>query len=460
MLKVYNSLTRQKTEVTPVNEDGVLRMYSCGPTVYYYAHIGNLRSYLFMDFLRRAIKFNNYKLEGVMNLTDVGHLTSDEDDGDDKMEVSAKRENKTVYEIAEHYTQFFMKDCARLNIGMPEHVVKASDNIKEMLEIVVGLYNKGYAYEINDGIYFDTSKFPDYGKLSGQTDKQAGARIEVNDEKRNPADFALWKKVDEKHIMKWDSPWGLGCPGWHIECSAMSKKYLGSHFDIHTGGIDHLPVHHENEIAQNDCYEGHRVVEIWMHGEFLQVNGGKMGKSLNNLYTIDDLVTRGYSPLDYRYLSLTTHYRKKLNFTFEGLTSAKIALERLRNAVDSNKGVKLELDATQITNLSKYEADFASAIDDDLNVPLALGVLWNMLKEMPKSEDVYDLAIKMDRIFGLDLDKEQSVDIPKEVTDLAELRKLARQNKDYAKSDALRAKISELGYLVKDTAQGYELTKN
>ena len=329
MLKVYNSLTRKKHDVIPVNEDGILRMYTCGPTVYYYAHIGNLRSYLFMDFLRRVLKFNSYNVLGVMNITDVGHLTSDEDTGDDKMEVSAKRENKSVYEIAEHYTNFFMKDCARLNIDMPEHVVKATDHVKEMIEIVVALLEKGYAYEISDGIYFDTAKFPEYGMLSGQTDKQAGARIEVNEEKRNPEDFALWKKVDPSHIMKWESPWGLGCPGWHIECSAMSKKYLGNHFDIHTGGIDHLPVHHENEIAQNDCLEGHRVVEIWMHGEFLQVDGGKMSKSLRNLYTIDDLIEKGYSPLDYRYFCLNTHYHKKLNFTFDGLNAAKTALERL-----------------------------------------------------------------------------------------------------------------------------------
>ena len=462
MLKVYNSLTRQKHDVLPVNEDGVVRMYTCGPTVYYYAHIGNLRSYLFMDFLRRVLKFNSYKLLGVMNITDVGHLTSDEDTGEDKMEVSAKRENRSVYEIAEHYTNFFMRDCARLNIDMPEHVVKATDHIPEMIDIVSALLEKGYAYTISDGIYFDTSKFADYGKLSGQTDKQAGARIEVNEEKRNPADFALWKKVDPSHIMKWDSPWGLGCPGWHIECSAMSKKYLGNHFDIHTGGIDHLPVHHENEIAQNDCLEGHRVVDIWMHGEFLQVDGGKMSKSLRNLYTIDDLVERGYSPLDYRYFCLNTHYHKKLNFTFDGLNAAKTALERLKAQVNSNKGVKRELTAEEISKLTKYNIDFTSAINDDLNLPLALGTLWNMLKDLPKSEDVYELAIKMDSVLGLDLDKEvvkQVEEIPQEVIDLAEERKIARSNKDYAKSDELRDKIASLGYAIKDSASGYELTK-
>ena len=462
MLKVYNSLTRRKTDVIPVNEDGVVRMYTCGPTVYYYAHIGNLRSYLFMDFLRRVLKFNSYKLLGVMNITDVGHLTSDEDTGDDKMEVSAKKENKSVYEIAQHYTDFFMKDCARLNIDMPEHVVKATDHIKEMIEIVVGLQEKGYAYEISDGIYFDTSKFPDYGYLSGQTDKQAGARIEVNEEKRNPEDFALWKKVSENHLMKWESPWGLGCPGWHIECSAMSLKYLGDHFDIHTGGIDHLPVHHENEIAQNDCYIGRRVVETWMHGEFLQVDGGKMGKSLGNLYTIDELIERGYSPLDYRYFCLNTHYHKKLNFTFDGLSAAKTALARLRALVNSNKNVKRELTAEEIAKLTQYNIDFTSAINDDLNLPLALGTLWNMLKELPKSEDVYELAIKMDSVFGLDLDKEiviEAEEIPEEVIALAEQRKQARQNKDYALSDTLREQISALGYNIKDSATGYELTK-
>lgn len=464
MIKLYNSLTRKKEEFKPIKDDGTIGMYTCGPTVYYFAHIGNLRSYLFMDFVRRVLKYNKYKPFTVLNITDVGHLTSDEDEGEDKMEKSAKEQQRSVYAIAEEYTNAYLKDLERLNILIPEKIAKASEHVPEMIEMVKVLLEKGYAYEISDGIYYDISKFSDYGKLSGMNleDKQSGARVEVNTEKRNPQDFALWKKVEPNHILKWDSPWGLGCPGWHIECSAMGIKYLGENFDIHTGGIDHLPVHHENEIAQNHGYTGHKVVNTWMHGEFLQVDGGKMSKSLKNLYTIDDLIEKGYSPLDYRYFALQTLYRKKLNFTFDSLNASKTALKRLRDLVNSNKGVKVQLSSEEITKLSDYANQFADAINDDLNLPLALGVVWNMLKDLPKSEDVYDMAIQFDSVLGLDLDKEieeVKEDIPSEVVELANARAEARKAKNYALSDELRNKIAELGYNIKDTANGYELTK-
>ncbi|MEG1499514.1 MAG: hypothetical protein RR400_00360 [Clostridia bacterium] len=294
MLKLYNSLTRKKDEFVPI-EKGVVKMYSCGPTVYYYPHIGNMRAYLFMDSLRRVLKFNGFKIDGVMNLTDVGHLTSDEDSGDDKMEVASKRENKTVWEIAKFYTDIFMQDAKSLNIDLPEHIVKATDHIAEMIEFDRQLEQKGFTYMTSDGLYFDVQKFQDYGMLSGKDLKsEKVARIEENTEKHHPFDFALWKKVTPNHIMKWDSPWGVGCPGWHIECSAMGKKYLGTQIDIHTGGIDHLSVHHENEIAQNNACEGKNVVNRWMHVEFLQVDGGKMGKALEISSRLNSWKKKGF----------------------------------------------------------------------------------------------------------------------------------------------------------------------
>ncbi|MBQ8749773.1 MAG: cysteine--tRNA ligase [Clostridia bacterium] len=465
MIKLYNSLTKKISDFYPINDDGTVKMYSCGPTVYNFPHIGNMRAYLFMDLLRRVLKYNKYKVYGVMNITDVGHLTSDEDEGEDKMEKSAKKENKSVYEIAQFYTDAFLKDLNALNIDLPEKIVKATDHIQEMIDFILQLEKNGFTYKISDGIYFDTSKFADYGKLSGMAleEKLAGARVEVNAEKRNPTDFALWKFVDENHIMKWASPFGVGCPGWHIECSAMGTKYLGEHFDIHTGGIDHLPVHHENEIAQNNCALGHKVVERWLHCEFLQIDGGKMSKSLGNVYTLNDLSEKGFSPLDFRYFTLQTSYRKKQNFTFVAIESSKTALSRLRTLVNSNKDVKRKLTSDEIAKLTNFSIAFTDAINDDLNSPLALGVLWDMLKEMPKSEDVYALAIRFDEVLGLDLDKDfnddESLEIPNEIVELAKARLEARKAKDFAKADELRNQIESQGYKVLDTKDGFEISK-
>lgn len=279
MVKFYNSLTRRKEEV-PSHDGKVVKMYSCGPTVYYYPHIGNFRAYLFMDNIRRVLKYNGYKLDGVMNITDVGHLTSDADEGEDKMMVASKREHKTPWEIAKFYTDVFMNDAKALNIDLPEHIVPATSVIPEMIKFVQGLLEKGYAYETSKGIYFDIEKFEDYGRLSGMDirEKLAGARIDVDEEKHSPYDFVLWVKAPKEHIMQWESPWGMGYPGWHIECSVIGDKYLGETIDIHTGGVDHKPVHHENEIAQSNCYYGHQVVKMWMHLEFLQVDGGKIDR--------------------------------------------------------------------------------------------------------------------------------------------------------------------------------------
>lgn len=458
MLKVYNTLTRRKEEFVPLN-DKVVTMYSCGPTVYSYAHIGNMRAYLFMDSVRRTLKYNGYKLKGVMNITDVGHLLSDGDDGEDKMEKASREQQKSVYEIAAIYTDAFMKDLAKLNIGKPEIIAKATDHINDMIKYVEALVEKGYGYETSDGIYFDISKFREYGKLSGLDleGQRAGARVDVNDEKRNPADFALWKKAPKEHIMQWESPWGMGYPGWHIECSAMSRKYLGDTFDIHTGGVDHIPVHHENEIAQSEALVGHKTVDYWMHVEFMQVDGGKMSKSLKNTYTVSELEQKGYSAMTFRYFCLNTHYRKKLNFTFEGMDAAKTAYNRLLAAVHSHKGGK-SFDEEAV---KKYDELFTEAINDDINIPLGLGVLWNMLKEKP-SQAIYDLAMKFDKVLGLALDTEsapEKVEAPEEVIKLAELRLKARKDKDWAQSDVLREQISKLGYQIIDKKDGYDIKK-
>lgn len=464
MLKVYNTLTRKKEEFKPIRENEVY-MYSCGPTVYSYAHIGNLRTYVFMDLLRRVMRYDGLKIKGVMNITDVGHLLDDGDNGEDKMQKAAREQKKTPWEIAAFYTEVFFRDLAALNIGKPEIIAKATDHIPEMIDFVQSLQEKGYAYEISDGIYFDISRFPSYGKLSGQTvdEKEAGARIEENSEKRHPADFALWKKADKNHIMQWASPWGQGYPGWHIECSAMSKKYLGFPFDLHTGGIDAVPVHHENEIAQNEALADMQSVNYWMHGEFMMVDGGKMSKSLGNVYTIAQLEEKGYSALDFRFFCLNAHYRKKLNFTFEGLSAAKTSRERIASALYAHK----TSDSTTSSDvLENYKKQFADAINDDINIPLALGVLFNLLKE-PKSKDIYNLALEFDKVFGLDFDKisapaekkAQETDYPEEVAELIEQRKQAKKEKNFALADEIRAKITELGYSVLDTREGVKVTK-
>ena len=455
-MKIYNSLTRKKEELT--SQNNIIKMYTCGPTVYYFPHIGNMRAYIFMDLLRKSLKYCGYKIEGVMNITDVGHLVSDSDEGEDKMEIAAKRENKDPYEIAKFYTDCFIKDTSRLNIELPEHIAKATEHIGEMIDFIKKLEEKGYTYIIDDGVYFDVQKFKGYGQLSGKDLSTVGeSRIDENNQKHHPFDFALWKFVPENHIMKWNSPWGVGCPGWHIECSAMGEKYLGNSIDIHTGGIDHKPIHHENEIAQNDAKEGKRVVKNWMHVEFLQVDGGKMSKSLGNLYTLDDLIKKGYSPLDFRYMNLLTHYRKALNFTFESLASSASALKSLRNLVLEHKDAP---NKTKEEVLKSYEDQFVAAISDDLNIPLALGVLWKMLKSEEKSNDIFLLAKKFDSVFSLDLEKEtKAEEIPEEILNLANQRKIARENKDYAKSDEIRNLISAKGYTILDTKEGFEIKK-
>ena len=454
----YNTLTKKKELFKPI-ETGKVKMYSCGPTVYKDATIGNMRTNLFQDTLRRVLRYNGYELKHVMNITDVGHLVSDGDEGEDKMLKSAREEHKSPMEIAEYYTKLFFRDLDRLNIETPERVCKATDNIKEMLEMVKKIKERGYAYETSTAIYFDVSKLDEYGILSGINlrEQKAGARVDVDPEKRNPYDFALWIKAPENHLMKWDSPWGPSYPGWHIECSAMSTKYLGEQFDIHTGGIDLIPTHHENEIAQSKGACGKIPAHYWMHGEYLLIDGGKMSKSLGNVYLMDDIVNRGYDPLAYRLFNFSCHYKGKLNFTWDGIESANTALARLRDGYQKHLAGTVDVSDDVITDM---ENRFHQAINDDLNMPLAMSVVWETIKYQEKSPKIAKLLEKFDTVLGIKItEKKEEEKIPQEILDLVEQRKTARVEKNWAEADRLRDLIAEKGYSVNDTKDGAEIKK-
>ena len=452
ILKLFNTLTRKKETFKPIKK-GEAGMYNCGPTVYWYQHIGNLRTYIFSDILRRILEFNEFKVKQVMNVTDVGHLTSDADEGEDKMEKAAAKEGKKAEDIANHYWGVFREDFKKLNINEPTIWSKATEHIKEQIALIKKLEEKGFTYKTKDGIYFDTSKLKDYGKLAKLNIEglEAGKRIDLGD-KKNSTDFALWKFSDEpgKRQQEWDSPWGVGFPGWHIECSAMSMKYLGETFDIHTGGIDHIPVHHTNEIAQSEAATGKKFVNYWLHGNFLNIGGEKVSKSKGGLYTISELEELGFKPLAYRYLCLNTHYRKALEFSIETLKSAVISYDRLKNIIAEIK------DDGKINE--KYLKEFEKAINDDLNMPQALAVLWELVRD-EKAQGKLQTIKKMDSVFGLSLLKKEKLDIPKEVKELVEKRKKARDSKDWKKSDELREEIKKKGFDVKDTREGYALSK-
>lgn len=460
MIKLFNTLHHKKEEFVPIKQ-GNVGIYSCGPTVYKYAHAGNMRAYIFVDTLVRMFLYNGYKVKWIMNVTDVGHLLSDSDTGEDKMNKSAREEHKSPLEIAKYYTDAFLTDMHRLNILTPTVMPHATDNIPQMLEIVKALLEKGYAYEIDDGIYYDVSKFADYGKLSGINldEQKAGARVEINEQKRNHFDFALWKKAQPNHIMQWDSPWGKGFPGWHIECTAMSKRYLGEVFDIHTGGVDHIPVHHENEIAQSEAWLGKKTTNYWLHNEWMLYEGGKMSKSLGNGYTVGDLMEKHYSPLAFRYLCLNTHYRQKLNFSFESLDGAQTAYNRLIAVLAQHKNSPV---GTSAEKINAYLTEFNNAVNDDLGLPSALSVLFTAIKE-PKSKDIFDLAVTMDKVLGLDLAnakaEEEKTEITPELQKLLDERAAARTAKEWAKSDEIRKEIEKLGYAVKDTKDGQTVSK-
>jgi cysteinyl-tRNA synthetase len=465
ILKLHNTYTRQKEEFVPLTANFV-KLYTCGLTVYNYAHIGNLRTYIFEDVLKRVLFYNGYKVKHVMNITDIGHLTSDADEGEDKMVLAAKKEKKTVREIAEYYTKAFENDLKKLNIIFPDYHVKASEHIPQMIKLVQRLEERGFTYFRNGNVYFDISKFPDYGKLAGLdvSKLKAGARVSVDKSKKNPLDFVLWftKSKFENQEMKWDSPWGKGYPGWHIECSAISTHYLGERFDIHCGGIDHIPVHHTNEIAQSEGATGHKWVNYWMHGEFLVFNQEKMSKSKGEFLTLNVLQKKGYSPMVYRYFCLGAHYRQQLSFSYEALETAKASYNRLRNKIIEIK-TNREQSKPDKEFFEEVKNEFLEKINDDLNMPKALATLWKVLRtDKIGNKEKYELILDFDRVFGLNLEKAEEL-LSKEAqqkvdTELVEIlvreRDEARKNKDWAKSDAIRDRLSKMGIEVRDSAKG------
>ncbi len=482
-LKLYNTLTRKKEIFVPIKNKHV-GMYSCGPTVYWYQHIGNLRTYIFSDILKRVLRYNSYNVKHVMNVTDVGHLTSDADTGEDKMEKAVMREGKNAQDIANCYWKIFREDFKKLNIIEPDIWCKATEHIKEQIELIKKLEKKGYTYKTSDGIYFDSSKFKDYGKFARLKIEglKAGKRIAVG-EKKNKTDFALWKFSGKPGLrqQEWKSPWGIGFPGWHIECSTMSMKYLGETFDIHTGGEDHIPVHHTNEIAQSEAATGKKFVNYWLHGAFLTFKGEKVSKSKGGLYTISELEKKDFEPLVFRYMCLTTNYRKPLNFSLEILKSAQNSYERLKNIILKIKKSKQKKNKKNIVTAKKQ---FLEIINDDLNSPKALAFMWEILREDKlNNAEKYELAIYFDRVFGLDLGKEEykkeriktkgkiyniylheSIGLKDNlritmINDLVIKREKARKEKDWKKSDELRDKINKLGFILSDTKKGVEIRK-
>lgn len=458
MIKIYNTLTRKKEEFKPI-EEGKVGLYSCGPTVYNFAHIGNLRAYLFVDVLKRGLLYNGYEVKHVMNVTDVGHLTGDRDMGEDKLEKGAEKEGRSAWEIADFYTKAFMKNLKDLNIIEPDITSKVTDNIPEQIELIKILEQKGYTYKINDGIYFDTSKVENYNKLSHQSleDLKEGARVEVNPEKKNPTDFALWKfsPKDKKRQMEWESPWGVGFPGWHIECSAISMKFLKDRLDIHCGGIDHIDVHHTNEIAQSESATGKKFFNYWMHNAFLNISGGKkMAKSDDNFLTLENaLIKKGIDPLVYRYAFLQVHYRKPMEYSDESIANSVEGLKRLRNQVRELGGEKGEVN-------KDYKNKFLEYINDDLNMPMALSLIPEVLKSKLENSEKLALILDFDKVFGLRLETAlEPVNVPKEVESLALEREEARKEKDWEKADELRKKIEDMSYIVKDASDGFEIFK-
>ncbi len=464
-ITLYNTLSKKKEEFKPIrhNEAGV---YTCGPTVYNYAHIGNLRTYLFEDFLVRVLKYDGYRIKRVMNVTDVGHLTGDMDMGEDKMEKGAAREGKNAWDVADFYLATFKKDLAALNILEPDIWCKATDNIPEQISLIKTLETKGYTYKTKDGIYFDTSKVKDYNKLSHLplSELKEGARVEVNVEKKNPTDFALWKFSPKgaKRQMEWKSPWGVGFPGWHIECSAMSLKYLGTQLDIHCGGMDHINIHHTNEIAQSEAATGKKFFNYWLHGAFLSIAGGKkMAKSADNFLTVQNaLADKGLDPLVYRFAALQVHYRKPMEYNEDSLSQAALGLKSLYNQFKSLGTVAGAVD-------HEFKVKFLTAINDDLNMPKAMAVVSALLKSKLSAADKKATIIDFDKVLGLGLEKagekiEEKLelsDLPKSMQDLVLRRQSAREAKEWELADNLRKRIEENGYIMEDGKDGYRLSR-
>ncbi|GIW65551.1 MAG: cysteine--tRNA ligase [Candidatus Parcubacteria bacterium] len=462
-LYLFNTLSRKKEKFKPL-KDKIVTMYNCGPTVYERPHIGNLRAYIFADTLRRTLEYNSYKVKQIINITDVGHLTSDADTGEDKIEKTARKKRKTAWEISHYFEKLFKEDIKKLNIKNPFKFPRATQHIKEIIELIKILEKKGYTYKISDGIYFDTSKFKNYGELAGLKKKKfiAGARVEINPEKINPTDFALWKfsPKDIKRQMEWKSPWGIGFPGWHIECSAMSMKYLGKTIDIHTGGIDHINIHHTNEIAQSEAATGKKFVNYWLHVNFLKVEGEKMSKSLGNIVTLEDIEKKGFQPLAFKYLVLTSHYRSEMNFTWQAMESAQKAYNLILETISSfNLSINLYKSLSinrQLSILhSSASREILNIINDDLDTPRLIAKLWEVLRlnENLKFKKIF--VLKADKILGLGF-KEFLVKqkLPAKIKNKVLLREKLRKEGKWQEADKIREKILKAGYKIEDTKQG------
>ncbi len=476
MLTLYNTLAKQKEEFKPLHL-GKVGMYVCGPTVYDYIHLGNIRAYLNADTLRRYLEFLGFEVRLIKNITDVGHLTEDDvnqgDSGDDKLVKKALSEKKSPKEIARFYEENFKEVEKEMNILPATYFPRATAHIDQMIKIISGLIEKGFAYEKNGNVFFDIEKFPEYGKLSGNTleNLKIGARLEEHPDKKNPWDFALWLKAPEKHLMQWESPWSIGYPGWHIECSAMSTEYLGETIDIHTGGEDNIFPHHEAEIAQTQCYTGKKFVNYWIHVRHLLVDGEKMAKSKGNFYTLVDIKEKGFEPMALRVLLLSSHYRSNLNFTWDAMKQAKSNLQKISDFVlnmEIMAAQNLDIEISEKIQLDEFEKRFREAMDDDLNTPLALSVLFDLIsttnkitsqQRIPskKARQILSLWKKMNSVFGLHLNGQ--AEIPEEILALAKNRENARKEKDFQKADTFRKSIEEKGYLIEDIKEGFKVKK-
>jgi len=451
---LFDTYQREKRQFIPL-EQGKVKIYTCGPTVYDYAHIGNLRAYIFADTLRKMFEFNGYEVRHVINITDVGHLTSDADSGEDKVELSARKQKMSAFEISEFYTNIFKQNLSDLNIKPPTIWSKATDHINEQIALIQRLEKKGYTYLTSDGVYFDTSKLSNYGYLARLDIKgiKPGARVNLG-EKRNPTDFALWKfsPKNQKRQMEWPSPWGIGFPGWHIECSAMAMKYLGETIDIHTGGIDHIPVHHTNEIAQSEAATGKQFARYWLHVAFLTSHGEKMAKSEKIFITLQDIIQRGYDPLAFRYYILTSHYRSSLDFTWRGLQGIQKALMSLREKV-------LNWEGKQVAPDEKFLKEFTIRINNDLNTPQAIALMWEVVDSSLTPEKKRATLLEFDRVFSFGLASSSFGEIPKEIIALVQEREFLRKNGQWEKADCLREEILKRGYEVRDMPTGPKVVR-
>ncbi|HOZ81028.1 MAG TPA: cysteine--tRNA ligase [Candidatus Woesebacteria bacterium] len=450
---LYNTATRQKEELKTIKK-GLVGMYCCGPTVYSSPHIGNMYAYIVWDSLVRSLEYLGYEVHQVINITDVGHLVNDSDDGEDKMEKGSRKDNISAWDLAKKYEKEFVDNLELLNIKKPWKMPRATEHIAEQIELIKLIEKNGFSYQTSDGIYFDTAKFVGYGdfaKLDIEKIKE-GARVEVNNEKKNPTDFALWKfsPKNEKRQMEWESPWGIGFPGWHIECTAMSTKYLGNPFDIHTGGEDHISIHHTNEIAQGHGAFGKQTANYWMHNAFITFNGEKISKSSGGLYTVFDLKEMGYDPLAYRYMVLSSHYRKGMSFSMETLKAATVALNKLREFSVGDTGKMIP----------EYLNEFQRLVANDLAMPEVMALIWKMIADKNYStNDIRFTLLDFDRVLGFGLGVKIKEEIPEEIKKLAKLRFEAKAQKNWAESDRLRDEIKEKGYIIEDQPEGYKLKK-